>query len=410
MTRIIITEEQEKALAAYIKSNSDRLPVDRKANKPYSISPEKVLIVKNFLDRGFTPHDYEKIGDDGYPVKIKIVSMNAENGTPLKYMYKEQLKDLLIDRFQKMFSDTVERDIFMGRILDEWLNGTISPLGLLTTNRLVSENVSKEEIDAAANKANTSPTEKQKEAGNYKMGHIRLYGMPISIENPKGSKRVYKKEDGTTGYNIMKAHYGYFKLTDGKGKDGDAVDVFVGPYYDKYDKIFVVDQNAKDGSFDESKVMIGYRDIDSAKNAYMSNYGKDWKGFRCITGVPITVFKDWLYRGRKQRKPFAEYAKIQQKQINESTIKEEEYNQKVMIVKLPNESLAKKYAKEIYYDGIDAYNEGNIVYADIEIDINDPKYIDDVLHYYRSRAFDFLKDYISPSKLNENFYRKMVEK
>ena len=49
----------------------------------------------------------------------------------------------------------------------------------------------------------------------------------------------------------MKNHYGYFSNT--KGHDGDHIDVFVGNYLD-FDKIYVVDQNYPDGSFDESKV------------------------------------------------------------------------------------------------------------------------------------------------------------
>ncbi|PTT91334.1 hypothetical protein DBR45_55290, partial [Pseudomonas sp. HMWF031] len=58
-------------------------------------------------------------------------------------------------------------------------------------------------IDAAANEAATSPTndrpeptEAQKEAGNYKKGKVRLHGLDISIENPKGSTRKGKDQDG----------------------------------------------------------------------------------------------------------------------------------------------------------------------------------------------------------------------
>ena len=35
----------------------------------------------------------------------------------------------------------------------------------------------------------TNPTEAQKEAGNYKKGHVRISGMDITIEQPKGSIR-----------------------------------------------------------------------------------------------------------------------------------------------------------------------------------------------------------------------------
>ena len=292
-------------------------PSMKSANKPYCINPDKVLIVKRFLDRGFTPHDYEKVGADGFPVKIQIVSMNASNGEPLKYLYKSQLQDLLIDKFQKMFSDENERSLFMQQVMNDWFNGKIGVHGNLSVNRL-NENSVSEKLANIHNDVNLNPTEGQKEAGNYKMGHITIKGMPISIENPKGSKREYKNEDGTDGYNIMANHYGYFTNTTGNGKDGDAVDVFIGPYADDFDNIFVVDQNNKEGGFDESKVMLGFKDIDDAKDAYMSNYSKGWKGLRDITGVPLEIFKKWLYRGNKQQKPFKDYVMVQKHKLDES--------------------------------------------------------------------------------------------
>ena len=179
---------------------------------------------------------------------------------------------------------------------------------------LIAE-ISSKEIDIRANEADTQPTEGQKEAGNYRMGHVSVRGMQISIENPRGSKRYYKNPDGSQGYNVMKDHYGYFNVT--KGKDGDAVDVFIGPEIDIFENVYCVDQNNKEGEFDETKVMLGYLSKEEAKAAYMRNYSPDWKGFRSITGVSLMVFKKWLYRGRKQRQPFAEYVEIQKKKLTE---------------------------------------------------------------------------------------------
>lgn len=162
------------------------------------------------------------------------------------------------------------------------------------------ESMTAEEVDFNAYEANLTPTEKQVKAGNYKMGHIKVHGFDITIENPRGSKRYHKD-----GYTIMKNHYGYFSRT--KGKDGDQVDVFLGPHIEDFDTVYVVDQNNREGGFDESKVMLGFDSADSAKRAYLSNYSPGWKGFREIHGVSVPIFKQWLYRGRKQRKPFGEY-------------------------------------------------------------------------------------------------------
>lgn len=178
--------------------------------------------------------------------------------------------------------------------------------------------MSMEEIEDKTKDVNLNPTDQQKEAGNYKMGHISIKGMKISIECPKGSSRKYKNDDGSEGSNTMKNHYGYFGGTSGNGKDGDAVDVFIGPNPENFERVYVVDQNTSNGDFDESKVMLGFNSKKEAKEAYLSNYSKDWKGFRTITGVSLRLFKKWLYRGAKQRKPFSEYVEIQKKKLEEN--------------------------------------------------------------------------------------------
>ena len=179
------------------------------------------------------------------------------------------------------------------------------------------EELSKEEIDQRANEADINPSDAQKEAGNYKMGHVRVRGFDITIENPVGSKRYYGKDKKK--YNVMQNHYGYFTKT--KGKDGDQVDVFIGPDVERFEKVYVVDQKMN-GKFDESKVMFGFSSKKEAKAAYFSNFDKNWHGFMHITGVSLTTFKKWLYRGRKQRQPFADYVEIQKKKLNEERERE----------------------------------------------------------------------------------------
>ena len=76
MKKIILSEEQSKNLANILKEDMgvQQMLVDKKMNKPFYVDPEKVKIVKKYLDGGFTPHDFEKVGDDGYPVKCKIIT------------------------------------------------------------------------------------------------------------------------------------------------------------------------------------------------------------------------------------------------------------------------------------------------------------------------------------------------
>ena len=175
--------------------------------------------------------------------------------------------------------------------------------------------MSNETIEERTKEVDTNPTEGQKKAGNYKMAHVYFSGFKITIENPKGSKRYWKDENGKEGFNVIKNHYGYF--SNSLGHDGDHIDVFLGDNQES-DKIYIVDQNNKEGEFDESKVMLGFDSKKEAKEAYLSNFTPDWKGFRSITGVKKSFFKKWLYDGHKQQKPFADYVDVVKKQLNEA--------------------------------------------------------------------------------------------
>lgn len=171
------------------------------------------------------------------------------------------------------------------------------------------------DIAEAVKEIDVEPTEAQKKAGNYKKGHVKIQGFDITIENPKGAIRKGVDDNGKAWSTEMKNHYGYFKNTE--GKDGDHIDVFIGDNPNSK-RIFVVDQvNPKTKEFDESKVMLGFDTEDEAKKAYLSNYSKDWKGFKDITYVDIDTFRDWLYDGAKQRKPFGEYSNIRFRSIKD---------------------------------------------------------------------------------------------
>jgi hypothetical protein len=166
-----------------------------------------------------------------------------------------------------------------------------------------------QQIDAAANQAATSPandlpqpTDKQKKAGNYKKGNIKIAGLDIAIENPRDSERSGTSPDGTQWKNKMAHHYGYVRRT--KGKDGDQVDVFVGPNPESQ-KVFVVDQKNTDGSFDEHKVMLGFDSIEDARAGYMANYTPDWQGMGAISEMPVEAFRSWVKDGKTKRKPLA---------------------------------------------------------------------------------------------------------
>ncbi len=163
-------------------------------------------------------------------------------------------------------------------------------------------------IEVARQEVDTDPTEGQKKAGNYKMGHIVIDGHNISLENPKGSVRKGADENGKEWRTEMKNDYGYIRMTE--GVDGDHIDVFLSDNPEQ-GNVYVVDQvNPKDGSFDEHKVMYGFNSVDEAKAAYLSNYEEGWQGLGNITPVSKEEFKKWIDSSHRKTKPFADYASV----------------------------------------------------------------------------------------------------
>lgn len=166
----------------------------------------------------------------------------------------------------------------------------------------VAYNPDAKSIEAQREEVDTNPTEAQKEAGNYKKGHIVVDGLKVTIENPKGSTRSGVDKDGKAWSNTMQNDYGYILGT--KGKDGDHIDMFIG---ESGDGVFVVDQVNEDGSFDEHKVMYGFSSLEEAKSAYLSNYDEGWQGLGSITEVSKEDFKKWIRSSKRKIKPFSEY-------------------------------------------------------------------------------------------------------
>lgn len=164
-------------------------------------------------------------------------------------------------------------------------------------------------IESASAEVETSSSEAQKTAGNYKMGHVKVGAFDVTIENPKGSERCGTDANGKKWSVKMNNTYGYIRGTE--GVDGDHIDVFLAGDMDKWDGkyVFVVDQYNPDGSFDEHKVMLGFNDMDEAKSDYLSNYEKGWENGRrfVVDRIKTDDFQKWVDSSHRKTKPFAHY-------------------------------------------------------------------------------------------------------
>ncbi len=134
-------------------------------------------------------------------------------------------------------------------------------------------------------------------AAHKLQGKIDFQGLPISIENRKGSVRHWydplKDEHGETK---MYYAYGYIRAT--KGNDGDSIDCYIGPNKESR-KVFVVYQNnPKTGKFDENKILLGFDSAREAKAAYLRQYD-DPKFFGSMKEMPFDDFQEKVTRKRK---------------------------------------------------------------------------------------------------------------
>ena len=163
------------------------------------------------------------------------------------------------------------------------------------------------EIQAQREQTETNPTEAQKEAGNYRKGHIKVDGYDIVLENPKGTTRSGKDANGKEWSITMKYDYGYIRGT--KGTDGDHIDVYLSDN-PTAGNVYVVDQvNQRTGDFDEHKVMYGFNSMEEAVQAYRDQYEDGWK-VGTVTEVSREEFKKWVDSSVRKTKPFAEYKSV----------------------------------------------------------------------------------------------------
>lgn len=204
-----------------------------------------------------------------------------------------------------------------GNVSDLATEGTDAPQTTMLSDNKGTNNSRKsselgEKIAKAEAEVDVNPTDKQKEAGNYKKGHVQVGVFDITIEQPKGSVRSGVDANGNKWETTMQNTYGYIRGTE--GVDGDHIDVFLSNDIDGWNgrRVFVVDQYNEDGSFDEHKVMLGFNETDDAEAAYFANYDNDWakKHKTVVTGVNLEDFEKWIDSSHRKTKAFAEYKSV----------------------------------------------------------------------------------------------------
>lgn len=115
-------------------------------------------------------------------------------------------------------------------------------------------------------------------------------GLPISVENRKGSVRKGCDKKWGCWQTKMKAPYGYVRGT--KGMDGQEVDVFIGPKVDaKFAYVITTMKQPEFKQTDEQKVMLGFPDAATAKRVFLQHFD-DTRFFGKMEQIPMQEFKE----------------------------------------------------------------------------------------------------------------------
>lgn len=120
--KLIINEKQEQFLIGMMLNEE----------KVYPVEPEKVLVVKKYLDKNFIRGNYSNINANGDIENAPIAGMkNPKTGKVEVNMYKSQVFDKVEAEHKNIYADKVRRTKFLKTVLDYWFKDKISPNGLL---------------------------------------------------------------------------------------------------------------------------------------------------------------------------------------------------------------------------------------------------------------------------------------
>lgn len=261
---------------------------------PSEYIPTAISILKKMQS---LPHDVRDMGYGPYFLVSYDYIFNGKH-----YGNSPLFVSLFAHSVVKESSDAIEATVKV-------VNNSYYMVDALLSALKKKYNSTQSAVESASAEVETSPTEAQKKAGNYKMGHVKVGAFDVTIENPKGSERSGTDANGKKWSVKMNNTYGYIRGTE--GVDGDHIDVFLAEDMDKWDGkyVFVVDQYNPDGTFDEHKVMLGFNSTEEARSAYLSNYEKGWENGRriVVAGIKTDGFQKWVDSSHRKTKPFANY-------------------------------------------------------------------------------------------------------
>lgn len=101
----------------------------------FNPSAEKVLIIKDYLDKNFKQAHMDDIDSNGYPQKVGVINMIVDDQV-VKTLQGDEMLMLLDDKFAKIMKDKNDRHKFLKQVLLDWYHNNIKKNGLLSVNTI----------------------------------------------------------------------------------------------------------------------------------------------------------------------------------------------------------------------------------------------------------------------------------
>ena len=156
MATVYITEEQEQELLNnYLKES-------------LIVNSAQVKDIKNYLNKSYRVNpDYDDIGVDGLPKETVYITYYIQ-GKPKMNLKREDLLDVIADKFKHFVKDDAARYAYMNQILSDWMANKIKPTGQLSVNYIDDKTIEKFKNFKRQTKQQDSKQKEQKSNNNKK--------------------------------------------------------------------------------------------------------------------------------------------------------------------------------------------------------------------------------------------------
>lgn len=133
MSKIVrITEEQEHEI------------VNKYLAEALIVNSDQVSDIVNYLNNFYQAAiDYAgDVGVDGLPCQTLAINY-VVNGQPLQKLKREELLDVINDKFRRFIKDDASRLAYYNQIIEDWLNKRVKLTGQLSVNAISDDMIEK---------------------------------------------------------------------------------------------------------------------------------------------------------------------------------------------------------------------------------------------------------------------------